>query len=64
MCQWNSGGKRFSRYAGIPPAPYHGNTASITEIRAKDRTLETSEVDGIIAKILKELGKLGIEIRA
>jgi hypothetical protein len=28
------------------------------------RTLETSEVDGIIAKILKELGKLGIEIRA
>ena len=32
--------------------------------RAKDRTLETSEVDGIIAKILKELGKLGIEIRA
>ena len=32
--------------------------------RAKDRTLATAEVDKIIDKILKELSKLGIEIRA
>ncbi|MBQ8167413.1 MAG: hypothetical protein IJZ96_10315, partial [Lachnospiraceae bacterium] len=32
--------------------------------RAKDRTLEDSEVSAIIDKLLKELGKMGIEIRA
>ena len=34
MCQWNSGGKRVSRYAGILPAPYHGNRYSIPDCRA------------------------------
>ncbi len=32
--------------------------------RAKDRTLEAGEVDKIIEKLVKELGKLGIELRA
>jgi phenylalanyl-tRNA synthetase beta chain len=32
--------------------------------RAKDRTLEAGEVDKIVEKIIKELAKLGVELRA
>ena len=54
----------FDVYEGEQIAKGKKSVAYTMTFRAKDRTLETSEVDGIIAKILKELGKLGIEIRA
>ena len=56
--------KLFDVYEGEQIAKGKKSVAYTMTFRAKDRTLETSEVDGIIAKILKELGKLGIEIRA
>ena len=56
--------KLFDVYEGEQIAKGKKSVAYTMTFRAKDRTLETSEVDGIVAKILKELGKLGIEIRA
>ena len=56
--------KLFDVYEGEQIAKGKKSVAYTMTFRAKDRTLETSEVDGIIAKILRELGKLGIEIRA
>ena len=56
--------KLFDVYEGEQIAKGKKSVAYTMTFRAKDRTLETSEIDGIIAKILKELGKLGIEIRA
>ena len=56
--------KLFDVYEGEQIAKGKKSVAYTMTFRAKDRTLETSEVDGIISKILKELGKLGIEIRA
>lgn len=56
--------KLFDVYEGEQIANGKKSVAYTMTFRAKDRTLETSEVDGIISKILKELGKLGIEIRA
>ncbi|MBO5260809.1 MAG: phenylalanine--tRNA ligase subunit beta [Coprococcus sp.] len=54
----------FDVYEGEQIAEGKKSVAYTMTFRAKDRTLETAEVDNIIAKILKELGKLGVEIRA
>ena len=56
--------KLFDIYEGEQIAEGKKSVAYTMTFRAKDRTLETSEVDHIIEKILKELAKLGIELRA
>lgn len=54
----------FDVYEGEQVAAGKKSVAYTMTFRAKDRTLEDSEVTAIVDKILKELGKLGIEIRA
>jgi phenylalanyl-tRNA synthetase beta chain len=54
----------FDIYEGEQIAAGKKSVAYTMTFRAKDRTLETSEVDKIIEKILKELTKIGVEIRA
>lgn len=56
--------KLFDVYEGEQVAEGKKSVAYTMTFRAKDRTLEDQEVNNIINKILKELGKLGIEIRA
>ena len=56
--------KLFDVYEGEQITKGKKSVAYTMTFRAKDRTLETAEVDKIIDKILKELSKLGIEIRA
>lgn len=56
--------KLFDVYEGEQVACGKKSVAYTMTFRAKDRTLEDAEVSSIIDKILKELGKLGIEIRA
>ncbi|MBP3325802.1 MAG: phenylalanine--tRNA ligase subunit beta [Coprococcus sp.] len=56
--------KLFDVYEGEQIADGKKSVAYTMTFRAKDRTLETAEVDKIVEKILKELGKLGIELRA
>lgn len=56
--------KLFDVYEGEQIAAGKKSVAYTMTFRAKDRTLETAEVDKIIEKILKELRKLGVEIRA
>lgn len=56
--------KLFDVYEGEQIAEGKKSVAYTMTFRAKDRTLETAEVDKIVEKILKELGKLGIELRA
>lgn len=55
--------KLFDIYEGEQIAAGKKSVAYTMTFRAKDRTLETNEVDKIIEKILKELAKLGIELR-
>ncbi len=55
--------KLFDVYEGEQIADGKKSVAYTMTFRAKDRTLETAEVDKIVEKILKELGKLGIELR-
>ena len=54
----------FDVYEGEQVASGKKSVAYTMTFRAKDRTLEDAEVSQIIDKILKELAKLGIEIRA
>lgn len=54
----------FDIYEGEQIAEGKKSVAYTMTFRAKDRTLSAAEVDEIIEKILKELGKLGIELRA
>lgn len=56
--------KLFDVYEGEQVAEGKKSVAYTMTFRAKDRTLEDSEVAKIIEKILGELAKLGIEIRA
>lgn len=56
--------KLFDVYEGEQVAAGKKSVAYSMTFRAKDRTLEDAEVSKIIDKILKELGKLGIEMRA
>lgn len=56
--------KLFDVYEGEQLAEGKKSVAYTMTFRAKDRTLEEQEITNIINKILKELGKLGIEIRA
>ncbi|MGN0436565.1 MAG: phenylalanine--tRNA ligase subunit beta [Wujia sp.] len=56
--------KLFDVYEGEQVAEGKKSVAYTMTFRAKDRTLEDQEVTNIINKILKELGKIGIEIRA
>ncbi len=53
----------FDIYEGEQVGEGKKSVAYSLSFRAKDRNLESSEIDAIIAKVLKELGKLGIEIR-
>ena len=53
----------FDVYEGEQVAEGKKSVAYTMTFRAKDKTLEDAEVNNIINKILKELGKLGIEIR-
>ena len=55
--------KLFDVYEGEQVAEGKKSVAYTMTFRAKDRTLEDAEVSQIIDKILKELGKMGIEIR-
>ncbi len=54
----------FDVYEGEQIAAGKKSVAYTMTFRAKDRTLETTEVDKIVEKMLKELGKLGVELRA
>ena len=54
----------FDVYEGEQVGEGKKSVAYSMSFRAKDRNLESAEVDAIVGKILKELGKLGIEIRA
>ncbi|MDE6025271.1 MAG: phenylalanine--tRNA ligase subunit beta [Lachnospiraceae bacterium] len=56
--------KLFDVYEGEQVAEGKKSVAYSMTFRAKDRTLEDAEVSKLIDKILNELGKLGIEIRA
>ena len=56
--------KLFDVYEGEQIAAGKKSVAYTMTFRAKDRTLEAGEVDKIIEKLVKELGKLGIELRA
>lgn len=55
--------KLFDVYEGEQVAEGKKSVAYTMTFRAKDRTLEDSEVSAIIDKLLKELSKMGIEIR-
>ena len=55
--------KLFDVYEGDQVAEGKKSVAYTMTFRAKDRNLESTEVTAITDKILKELGKLGIEIR-
>ncbi len=56
--------KLFDVYEGEQVAAGKKSVAYTMTFRAKDRTLSDQEVSEIINKILSELGKMGIEIRA
>lgn len=56
--------KLFDVYEGEQVAEGKKSVAYTMTFRAKDRTLEEAEVAKIIEKLLGELGKMGIEIRA
>lgn len=56
--------KLFDVYEGEQIAEGKKSVAYSMTFRAKDRTLETAEVDKLVEKMLKELNKLGIELRA
>ncbi len=56
--------KLFDVYEGEQVAEGKKSVAYTMTFRAKDRTLEDAEVAKIIEKILSELSKMGIEIRA
>lgn len=56
--------KLFDVYEGEQVAEGKKSVAYSMTFRAKDRTLEDKEVSEIIDKLLKELGKMNIEIRA
>ena len=56
--------KLFDVYEGEQVAEGKKSVAYTMTFRAKDRTLEDKEVSDIIDKLLKELGKMNIEIRA
>ncbi len=55
--------KLFDVYEGDQVAEGKKSVAYTMTFRAKDRNLESAEVTAITDKILKELSKLGIEIR-
>lgn len=55
--------KLFDIYEGEQIAEGKKSVAYTMTFRAKDRTLAAEEVDKIVEKILKELSKLGIELR-
>lgn len=54
----------FDVYEGNQIKEGYKSVAYSLTFRAKDKTLEDSEINKIIDKIMKELGKLGIELRA
>ena len=54
----------FDVYEGAQVGEGKKSVAYSLSFRAKDRTLEEAEVSAIVEKILAELGKLGIELRA
>lgn len=56
--------KLFDVYEGEQVAAGKKSVAYSMTFRAKDRTLEDAEVSKLIDKILSELGKMGIDIRA
>lgn len=56
--------KLFDVYEGEQIEAGKKSVAYTMTFRAKDRTLEAEEVDRIINKLVKELGKLGIELRS
>ena len=56
--------KLFDVYEGEQVAAGKKSVAYTMTFRAKDRTLEDKEVTEIIDKLLAELGKMNIEIRA
>jgi phenylalanyl-tRNA synthetase beta chain len=56
--------KLFDVYEGEQIEAGKKSVAYTMTFRALDRTLSDAEVNKIIEKILKELGKLGVEIRA
>ena len=56
--------KLFDVYEGEQVAEGKKSVAYTMTFRAKDRTLEDKEVSDIIDKLLAELGKMNIEIRA
>ncbi len=56
--------KLFDVYEGEQIEEGKKSVAYTMTFRAQDRTLADAEVNKIIEKLLKELGKLGIEIRA
>jgi phenylalanyl-tRNA synthetase beta chain len=55
--------KLFDVYEGDQVGEGKKSVAYTMTFRAKDRNLESAEVTAITDKILKELGKLGLEIR-
>jgi phenylalanyl-tRNA synthetase beta chain len=55
--------KLFDVYEGEQIAAGKKSVAYTMTFRAKDRTLEAGEVDKIVGKIIKELAKLGVELR-
>ena len=54
----------FDVYEGNQIEKGYKSVAYSLTFRAKDRTLEEAEVNKIVDKILEELKKLGIELRA
>lgn len=55
--------KLFDVYEGEQIEEGKKSVAYTMTFRAKDRTLEAGEVDRIVEKLIKELSKLGIELR-
>ena len=54
----------FDVYKGASVAPGKKSVAYSMTLRAPDRTLTVEECDRAVAKVLKELEKLGAKIRA
>ena len=54
----------FDVYEGEQVGAGKKSVAFALSFRAKDRNLESSEVDKVVEKILDGLKKLGIELRA
>ena len=54
----------FDIYEGAQILAGHKSVAYSITFRAKDRTLEDKEVNGVMEKILHGLRELGIELRA